>query len=298
MAQKGAILYRILWDTIIKGEDIMFYHKINGNGNNFLIFDNRSLKLTSQEIREITIRDCNVKTAIGADGTLIVEESEIADFKMRIFNSNGPEGEMCGNGARCIARFAYDIGAAQKNMSFETLAGIMKAEIIGEEVSIDMGQIHMNHVALNKVIDCNGRFITYHFITVGVPHAIVYCKENGIKSIEEMHEIGALMDKNHTVFPEGTNVNFVNLMDEHHIEATTYERGVDNLTDSCGTGSSASAVLTSLLYGAKSPVTVKNPGGINTINFELMQEGQLCHVQLQGLVKYCAKIEMVNGYSK
>ena len=129
---------------------------------------------------------------------------------------------------------------------------------------------------------------------MGVPHAVVYLHQNEIASIAEMKDIGEYLDKNREIFSEGVNVNFVRLLDSESIDVTTYERGVDDFTDSCGTGSCASAVITALKFGIQSPVTVQNPGGINKVSFKFGQNNEECMVELEGKAVCSAEIEMID----
>lgn len=293
------------------------YTKINGNGNNFLVMDNRFLKLDDETKSRLTIRECDVKTSMGADGLMFVEESEIADFRMRIYNVDGSEAQMCGNGARCIARFAYDNDIAGEKMSFQTEAGIMKAEIIKQKdqqgncldtgfVSIDMGEIDLKSLALNKNIQCLGKHINYSYLPVGVPHVCIYCEENGINTREDMIKYGNAIDKSRDIFKEGTNVNFIEVIDKDSIRVTTYERGVDDLTDSCGTGSCSSTIINAIknqlqnglipenaLKGLSGITTVYNPGGINKVSYTFNQQNQSCEIKLVGKVVTVASVEML-----
>jgi diaminopimelate epimerase len=266
---------------------MVHYTKIQSNGNNFLIFDNRE-GIDHETLTRLTIRDCNVKTGIGADGILVIENAQQADFKMRIINSNGFESEMCGNGARCIARYAHEHGLANASMTFETLAGIISAEVDGVKVKIGMGEYDISDIHTIHTLIVDELPVSYHFMVVGVPHVVIFYEE-GALTREDMIRIGRSFDENHSVFPRGTNVNFVMKMDESTIKSTTYERGVEDITDSCGTGSCASAVLADLSFNIKSPVKVINPGGTNTVYF---QKNAISTVQiaLEGDVFYCGEI--------
>lgn len=262
------------------------YMKVQSNGNNFLLLDNRPLLHASEMLSQLAIRDCNIKIGIGADGILVIEPSEIADFKMRIINSNGFESEMCGNGARCIARYAYEKGIAPQKMSFETLAGVIRAKVTGERVKLQMGTYDLTTAFERRTMDWKDLRIDYYYLEVGVPHVVILC--DAIKS-EDYTQIGAAFDENHTIFPNGTNVNFVTNRTTESIEVTTYERGVEAITDSCGTGSCASVVIASEKFQLKSPIDAINPGGINRVHFEKM--GNTVEIELEGMVYYAGKIE-------
>lgn len=279
----------------------IIYTKINGNGNNFLVMDNRNLKLDDDVKSALAKRDCNIKTSMGADGVMFVEESVDADFRMRIYNVDGSEAEMCGNGARCIASFAYQNKIADKNMSFETGAGLMKARMIDLEndkkhiscVSIDMGEINFAELKRDLSIEVLGKTIIYSYLPVGVPHVAVYCEENGIFSKEDMVKYGNAIDKARDIFPKGTNVNFIEAINENEIKVTTFERGVDDLTDSCGTGSCSSSIIAALRNQKKEGImTVQNPGGINQVSYSIDSERNICKVELLGKVSTVASVEM------
>lgn len=282
------------------------YIKINGNGNNFLVMDNRELKLDDQTKSSLTLRDCNVKTSMGADGIIFVEDSKTADFRMRIFNVDGSEAEMCGNGARCIARFAYDNNIAPEKMTFETAAGQMKAEIDTGYVSIDMGEIDLKALEIDKVIECLGKKITYSYLPVGVPHIGVYCDRNNISTREDMIKYGNALNRSRHVFKEGTNVNFIEVIDQDNIKVTTFERGVDDLTDSCGTGSCSTTIINAIrirlnngsfpesaLNGLKGTTLVQNPGGINKVVYNFNEQKQICEIKLVGKVVTVAEVGML-----
>ena len=279
----------------------IIYTKINGNGNNFLVMDNRNLKLEDDVKSALAKRDCNIKTSMGADGVMFVEESVDADFRMRIYNVDGSEAEMCGNGARCIASFAYQNKIADKNMSFETGAGLMKARMIDLEnevnhiscVSIDMGEINFTELKQDLSIEVLDKSIIYSYLPVGVPHVAVYCEENSIFSKEDMVKYGNAIDKARDIFLKGTNVNFIEVINENEIKVTTFERGVDDLTDSCGTGSCSSSIIAALRNRKKEGImTVQNPGGINQVSYSIDSEENFCKVELLGKVSTVARVEM------
>ncbi|OJV65910.1 MAG: diaminopimelate epimerase [Clostridiales bacterium 38-18] len=260
------------------------YKKVQSNGNNFLLLDNRGQIYSDVKLRDMTIRDCDIKKGIGADGMLVIEPSNDAEFKMRIINANGFESEMCGNGARCIAKYAYDHGIADKMMSFETLAGKIGAVVTDTRVKVTMGDYELPD---QNVFVLDG--VNYRFMTLGVPHVVVFEDENKPLSRAEMKQIGYRFDMNHDVFERGTNVNFVRKIGKDEIEVITYERGVEDITDSCGTGSCASAVMAASFYGMHSPISVQNIGGVNMVHF--VQSASDVTVELEGHVGYSGSIE-------
>lgn len=260
------------------------YRKIQSNGNNFLLLNNLSLSYSSAALSKMAQRDCDVKKGIGADGILAIEPSEKSDFKMRIINANGFESEMCGNGARCVALYMFEQGKTGSQMSFETLAGEIRANVAGNTVKITMGTY-----SISGISEGHKDGIGYQFMQLGVPHVVIFQEDNQVYSLEEMRKIGRNFDTDHVLFSNGTNINFVKKLSVDQIEVITYERGVEDITDSCGTGSCASAVLASKRYKMNSPVDVKNIGGINRVYF--IEEDQQVEVFLEGKVYYSGYIK-------
>ena len=223
--------------------------KMCGSGNDFVIIDNRALnmEITPSWVREVCCR----KFGVGADGILVVETSKKASFKMRIFNCDGSETEMCGNGARCVARYAYLQGIVGNKMQFETLAGLIEAEIINQKVRVKL--IPPKDIKLN--IKINGYCV--HFVKIGVPHTILF-----VDQIDKLDVIGLGRElRFHRYFrPQGTNVNFVEVVSNSRVKVRTYERGVENETLACGTGSAASVCIAALLRRINPPVEVVTKG--------------------------------------
>lgn len=271
------------------------FTKMNGNGNNFLVLENLKKNYTDEDLRKLAIQACNTKFSIGADGILVMEKSRIAEFKMRLFNSNGTEGEMCGNGARCIAKYAFYNGMTGEKMRFETLAGIVEGQIMGNDVMISMGRVDLSSLVLENTVAYGDRLIHYTYLVVGVPHVVIISAKNRVESLEEMKRIGRYLDSNHEVFPEGTNVNFVQFINDTIIRNTTYERGVEDITESCGTGSCAGAVVASMLWDMKSPVLVKNLGGDNKVWMKFDSDQKYCDIQLAGAANFSAQIKLLDS---
>ncbi len=257
--------------------------KMQGNGNDFIVLDNRDGTFSSRALSEAAMRFCRRRKSLGADGVLVVEKSVQADFTMRLFNADGSEGEMCGNGARCISRYAFEKGIAGREQSFCTLAGIMRAVVDPPFVDLSMGTSSLSDGWYNRSVDAGDRIFQSSFLWVGVPHAVLFPEEQ--LSGEEMMKIGRALRNNTELFPDGANVNFVTPKDEGSIYSVTYERGVEDLTESCGTGSAASAVCW-ILRGSPVPgmavVDVFNPGGINTVTLSFAKNGREVSASLKG----------------
>lgn len=234
----------------------LHFTKMNGAGNDFVMVDNRdgSLSLGDAQIARL----CDRHRGVGADGLLAVEKAEgAADFRMRYYNADGREAEMCGNGARCFARFVNKLSPSSNGaVTFETPAGIISARLEGEEVSLGMSQ--PGPFADGVTLEACGRPLTVYSINTGVPHAIVL-----VEDLEDTDVVGLgrALRHHHHFQPRGTNVNFARQLGPQHLAIRTYERGVEDETLACGTGVVASALTLAVLTGAPSPVRVLVKGG-------------------------------------
>jgi diaminopimelate epimerase len=272
------------------GESVVFY-KMSGHGNDFIVINGNGAK-KGKNWREYAPRWCSRRTSVGADGLLIVEPSERADFRLRIFNSDGSEAEMCGNGARCAARFAEVGGIAGSRMTFETTAGIIGASTEGDMVSINLTAPKV--VNNDILINISGTELHVCTIDPGVPHSIVFRDNVMEMPADEVIAMGRFI-RNHPAFgPEGTNVDFVEVMGPSLIRVRTYERGVESETLACGTGAVASAILCHLYRDAGDPpIAVQMPGGVLTVEFK--KEGEAFKdVWLKGKVHWIYKGEIIH----
>jgi diaminopimelate epimerase len=220
------------------------FTKMSGAGNDFVMIDNRAgdIRLNSAQIARI----CDRHRGIGADGILLLEGARNgADFRMRYFNSDGGEAEMCGNGARCFARFAHKVAGVTGRISFETPAGVIGAELHDELVTLQMSE--PADLRLNIALGFAEKTRTVHFINTGVPHVVVPVSK--IDDVDVRREGEAI--RHHKMFsPKGANVNFVEKRGANQIGIRTYERGVENETLACGTGVVASALIFAALENA------------------------------------------------
>lgn len=254
------------------------FTKMNGTGNDFLVIDNRNQQVPPEHQPEFTRRVCRRMFSAGADGVIFIEDSDRADFRWRFYNSDGSIPEMCGNGARCAARFAFRAGIAGERMSFETVAGIIEAEIRpDEEVRLRMTEPF--DLREDFTIFVGGREHRAAFINTGVPHAVILVEDENTPVKEWGREV-----RFHPMFePEGTNANFVTIRGRNEILSRTYERGVEDETRACGTGAVASAVIASIKEKCASPVQVITSGGERlTIEFEIKEGGRVGEVFLTG----------------
>ena len=253
------------------------FFKMHGGGNDFVLIDHREPQIPEQEFSRFAKRVCAPKVGVGADGLILIEPSERADFRWRFFNADGSEAEMCGNGARCAARFAVLHGLAGPRLTFETLAGLISAEVQNHQVQVTM--VGVGDLRLNLAIPLESALLSGHFLRVGVPHVVV-----PVENLEEVpiRHWGREVRLHGMFQPAGTNVNFVRIKDPHALEVRTYERGVEDETLACGTGAVASALISASLDKVASPVSVHTRGGeILTVSFELHGD-QITQVFLKG----------------
>jgi diaminopimelate epimerase len=237
----------------IKG--MLRFAKMNGAGNDFILIDNRAgdINLDRSQIARL----CDRHRGIGADGILLLENTtNRADFRMRYFNADGGEAEMCGNGARCFARFANKIAGAEKQISFETPAGVIAAQLVGELVTLQMTE--PTDLRLNIKLPMADENKAVHFINSGVPHVVIPVSQ--IDNVDVRRTGSAV--RHHKMFsPKGANVNFIEKRGPKKITVRTYERGVEDETLACGTGIVASALIFAAIEKVNGPVSVIARGG-------------------------------------
>ncbi len=232
------------------------FTKMNGAGNDFVVIDNRdnSLSLSKEQIERI----CQRQRGVGADGFLAVEPAQNgADYRMRYYNADGGEAEMCGNGARCFARFVNQLeGNSLSETSFETIAGVIKGEFFGDEVRIQLSEPF--DFALNLNLEIDGQDTVVHSVNTGVPHAVIFVDD---LDAVDICKLGAATRFHEHFAPAGTNVNFVQVIEPGLIRIRTYERGVEDETLACGTGMVACSIVHHEISDVPSPIRVKVAGG-------------------------------------
>jgi diaminopimelate epimerase len=254
------------------------FYKMHGGGNDFVLMDHRQHQIPEAEQSRFAQRVCAPRVGVGADGLILIEDAEGADFRWRFYNADGSEAEMCGNGARCAARFAVMHNIAGPRLTFETLAGLIAAEILDHH-RVRVAMVGVEDLRLNLSIPLTSDTLAGHFLKVGVPHVAV--------PMENLAEIPIRQWGRETRFhqmfaPAGTNVNFVRVKDAHTLEIRTYERGVEDETLACGTGAVASALISARLGKVASPVAVRTRGGeVLTVSFQVQGE-QVTQVFLEG----------------
>ncbi len=232
------------------------FWKMSGAGNDFIVIDHRKPMIPEERMAEFARLVCRRKFSVGADGLFLIEPSSKADFKWRFFNADGSEAEMCGNGARCVARFAYMQGIAAARMRFETLAGIVDATVADTQATIRMTPPHS--FRFDRQIEVAGQMLMVHSVDTGVPHAVIFVDD---LAAVDVVGLGRLIRHHPAFAPAGTNVNFVGRT-ESGFGIRTYERGVEDETMACGTGVVAGALIAAAKGLAGSPVTMTTSGGI------------------------------------
>ncbi len=232
------------------------FMKMSGTGNDFILIDNRDGKVPEDKMSYLAERACRRRESVGADGMIFIVDSDKYDFEWKFFNSDGSVAEMCGNGGRCTARFALINGIAGESMTFETLAGPISADVSGRTVKVLMPV----PTGLKADIDLplEPGWIGAGFVNTGVPHVVV--QVGNIKDVP-VNDQGRTI-RYHSMFqPAGTNANFMSVKGKDQLYVRTYERGVENETLACGTGSIASSLIANVKGLVSSPVTVTTSGG-------------------------------------
>ena len=247
------------------------FTKLHGNGNDFILIDEIAGELVAETTkRRFAVACCRRSFGIGADGVLFMVNSPRADLGMRLFQPDGSEAEMCGNGIRCLAKYAWETGYVGQSFDVETLAGIIPVQVREMDSSfwakVDMGAPKFDR---NAIPACGlGEFVNEEIegalvtaVNTGVPHAVIFVEDLDF----DIQEIAPRI-RNSSIFPEGANVNFVKL--GKSLKIRTYERGVEGETFSCGTGAVASASVARRLGKAGDEVLVETKGGPLIITFE------------------------------
>ncbi len=253
---------------------------MSGAGNDFVVLDTRGLQ---PDFESLAKRLCK---QFGADGLLALDTSKIADFKLHFYNPDGTRGEMCGNGARCICRFAYDAGVAGEKMSVETDAGL----VYGERLAENRYRVQLNNPG---VVDftCHPNAAYVELGNPGIPHSVTEFPKLDWAEKEALKPV--FLELYHSsAFPKGVNVNLFCRLSDTSVRMLTYERGVDDYTLACGTGSASVGVvlwLQGLLPGGH--LTAENPGGTLEITIE-GKDKQIEKLFLEGPATVLKQIEV------
>ena len=262
---------------------LLHFYKMNGAGNDFIMVDNLDLELTPVLDAEMIAALCDRHRGIGADGLLAVEPaSGEGDYRFRYYNADGGEAEMCGNGARCFGRFTAHLSDPPlASVSFETMVGVLTAEMVEEDVRIAMSNPRDLQLDTGAVVA--GLEVPLHFINTGVPHAVAFLPTPAALDECDVFGLGREIRHHPAFAPAGTNANFAAVLAPGHIAIRTYERGVEDETLACGTGMVACALLHHLLTGTPSPIRVDVEGGDTLeIGFEKSGDESFDKVTLTG----------------
>lgn len=272
----------------------MQFWKMNGAGNDFIILNNIQEGLPAEAFPVLARTLCTPHRSLGADGFMVVEPAQgEGDFRMRFYNSDGSVGEMCGNGARCICRYGYETGLAGPTQRVETTAGL----VIGERISQRAYRVRLNDpttLSLHEALEAEGAVWPCAYVELGnpgLPHAVVPYPGLAGADPQALFRLGRAL-RNHPRFPKGANVNFYEITGPDQVLEKTYERGVEDFTLACGTGTgSVVTVLTLLGQVSGQGVQVTMAGGVLTVDVE-RQGDQVTGLYLTGPTNLVAKGEI------
>lgn len=246
------------------------FFKMHGAANDFIVVDDRALTFPEQD-RDWMAAVMQRHTGVGAEGVLLIQPSDTADFRMRFFNPDGGEVDMCGNGARCIARLAHELGVAPRVMTFDTPAGTVGAELDATGETVRLTMTPPKDWRLDAVLELDGEPLTYHFVNSGVPHVVV---ERDDLDRLDLARFGAALRYHPAFAPGGTNVNVIQVTGPSALRIRTYERGVEAETPACGTGIVACGLIAGRTGRCTPPVRVTTAGGYTlAVDFRLIAAG-------------------------
>ena len=238
------------------------FAKMSGSGNDFVVIDNRAGVIAAEAASEFTRRVCRHRLSVGADGVVLIEPADdpAVHFRWRYINADGTDGEMCGNGAMCGARFAYLQGIAPARCVFQTASGLVHAEVEADRVRLKM--VDPGRVCGDIEIEAAGHALRLHAVEVGVPHVVLLTEDaDAFAPGAELLRVGRAVRQHPAFAPAGTNVNVISVLGLHRLRMRTYERGVEDETLACGTGAVASAIVATKLGLVSPPVEVVTSSG-------------------------------------
>jgi diaminopimelate epimerase len=260
---------------------VLEFTKMNGAGNDFVLIDNRArtVKLSRDQI----VRLCDRHRGVGADGVLLLlpSVSGKAAWAWEFYNSDGSTGEMCGNGARCFARFVQKLTGLTRGVSFETEAGVITAGFQGNRVTVSLTR--PADLRLNEQVALSIGAQTIHSLNTGVPHAVLFVPDADRAMVQQL---GSEIRRHSHFGPKGANVNFVQRLGPNHIRVRTFERGVEGETLACGTGVTAAALVAARLHGFSSPVRVQVQGDEQLEVSFREDHGEFADVRLTGPAEF------------
>lgn len=243
------------------------FHKYQGTGNDFVLVDDRAGTFPADD-RALVERLCHRRFGIGADGLILLRTDANWDFRMVYFNADGAEGSLCGNGGRCIVRFAHDLGLIGAQTRFRAVDGEHTATVSAGDVSLRMADV--------GGIETRGGLT---FVDTGSPHVVQFVDD--LESLDVVAE-GRAIRHGEAFRPGGTNVNYAEVLTDGTLFVRTYERGVEDETYSCGTGVTAVALAAHQQRGLGSPVVIRTLGGRLRVSFRALPDGSFADVHLTG----------------
>jgi diaminopimelate epimerase len=235
------------------------FYKMNGSGNDFILIDNRTAIIDPEAAPELARSLCRRKVSVGADGLILIENDAEVDFSWRFFNADGSSAEMCGNGGRCVARLANMLGICGSRLSFRTLAGIVRAEVMGSQVKLQMTS--PSDLRLDEKLELSDGSVVAQHINTGVPHTVFILDTAEDLEKQDIVSRGREVRYHSHYAPAGTNVNFITVLGQRSLEIRTYERGVEDETLACGTGATAVALVAAAKGLVEPPVDVRTRSG-------------------------------------
>lgn len=245
------------------------FYKLQGAGNDFILIDNQELNFVSEQVTKFAARVCTRRVSVGADTLIAVEAARgSGDFYARFFNADGSEAEMCGNGARCVARWAFETGIAKEKMIIETIAGDVPAERLDKRTY----RVQLNSPTVfeaDKLLQVDGKEVTVDYVELGnpgIPHLVVHVPDLAMTELETILDFARKL-RIHPAFEKGANVNFYDILSDQTVVERTYERGVEDFTLACGTGTGSTAyALTKKGLVKSDPVVIEVLGGQLQVN--------------------------------
>lgn len=258
------------------------FTKMSGAGNDFVVIDDRSNIV--QDAPGLAKRLCDRRWGVGADGLLLIQNAPDVAYRMMYYNADGSYGGMCGNGGRCIARYAVDAGIAKARHEFEALGYRYRSDVTTNAVALAMKD--PVGFRMNVVLRISSNRVKGHFVNTGSPHVVIpfgqFRRKYGALEILPVETLGKKIRYHRFFHPDGTNVNFIERGEGNTIRVRTYERGVETETLACGTGSIASAIVGARIWKMSSPVTIVPASGVRLQVGFRNQEGRFSNVTLKG----------------
>jgi diaminopimelate epimerase len=256
------------------------FTKMSGCGNDFILIDNRRRILDEDTLDALVTGICRRRLSVGADGVILIESAAAADFRWRFYNADGSRAEMCGNGARCAARFAVMNGISGPQVHFETGAGLIRAQVDGMRVRVTMTE--PGELKLDRPLALSVGDFRVSTVNTGVPHAVLMVPD--VDAVDVV-AIGREIRRHPDFAPDGTNADFLSTDGAGGLTIRTYERGVEDETLACGTGAVAGALVAAETLGMVSPVRLRTRSGEDLMVHFRRRGDRYCDVRQEGLAR-------------